>query len=319
MSPKASVIVCTRNRARLLEGCLLSLLADRPSVDWEVIVVDNASTDETASIVTRCRAPEAGIPFDYLVEEQLGLSHARNRGVAAAAGDYLLFTDDDVFVQPGWVDALCAGFSDPAVAAVGGRVLPKWPSRPPRWLAGRHTGLLALTDYGDAPRDLIGDEFPIGANMAIRASVLDGSVTPFDPRLGHHGSKYFAFEELDLFLELREAGRLVYRPDAVVLHRILPHRMTWQGMRRASVDNGFGSRRAERLRGAAPIALRASVPGLGRAYVSALEQSRRNGGRDDVDPEAAGEEFRRWWVLGRWIEIVFGDSRLGGWLLARVV
>jgi glycosyltransferase involved in cell wall biosynthesis len=314
----ASVIVCTRNRADLLEGCLSSLLAEWPSVEWEVVVVDNASTDETASVVARCREQAAGTRLEYLVEERLGLSHARNRGVATAKGDYLLFTDDDVLVQPGWVDALCAGFSRPEVTAVAGRVLPKWPTPPPRWLAGRHTGLLALTDFGDDARDLTEDEVPVGANMAIRASALSGSGDPFDPRLGHQGNTYFAYEEHELFLRLRHAGRLAYRPDAAVLHQIMPERMTWTGMRRAAVQNGFGSRRAERLRGVPPVGLRMSVPALMRTYATALRQSRRNGGRDEVDSEAAFEELRSYWSLGRWIEVVFGGSRLGGWLVLRV-
>src|SRR5438477_8864136 len=113
----ASVIVSTRNRAELLRGCLESLLAERPAIGWEVIVVDNASTDETAATVERCHELADGIRLEYLVEERLGLSHARNRGVAEARGEYLLFTDDDVLVQSGWVNALCAGFSAGDVVA----------------------------------------------------------------------------------------------------------------------------------------------------------------------------------------------------------
>ena len=315
----ASVIVSTRNRAQLLRGCLESLLAERPAIAWEVIVVDNASTDETAATVERCRELAGGVRFEYLVEERLGLSHARNRGVADARGEYLLFTDDDVLVQPGWVDALCAGFAQDDVAAVAGCVRPQWPSPPPRWLAGRHAGVLALTDFGDDARDLTEDEVPVGANMAIRASALGGSAQPFDPRLGHQGSTYFAYEEFELFGELRAGGgRFAYRPDAVVRHRILPERMTWEGMRRASIHNGFGSRRAERLGGAAPIALRISLPSLVRTYLSASRHRRQNGGRDEVEPQAAWEELRRYWDLGRWIEVLFGRSRLGGWLIGRL-
>jgi GT2 family glycosyltransferase len=258
--------------------------------------------------VARCIEQAGGVRVNHLVEERLGLSHARNRGVAAAEGDYLLFTDDDVLVQPGWVDALCGAFAEEDVAAVAGRVAPKWPHTPPRWLAGRHAGVLALTDFGEEPRDLVGREHPVGASMAIRASLLEGIAAPFDPRLGHSGSTYFAYEEFELFLQLRKAGRFTYRPDAVVLHRILPERMTWEGMRRATIHNGFGSRRAERLRGDPRLPLRRSVPWLLRAYASMLRQARRNGGRDDVEPEAAEGELRRWWSLGRWIAEVFGES-----------
>ena len=319
MPRAASVIVSTRNRAQLLRGCLESLLADRPARDWELILVDNGSTDDTASVVERCRARAEDVPLRYVVEERLGLSHARNRGVAEAEGDYLLFTDDDVLVQPGWVDALCDGFEDDGVAAVAGRVAPKWPGSPPRWISGRHAGLLALTDFGDAPRELAGDEHPVGASMALRAALVRPMAAPFDPRLGHSGATYFAHEELELFRQLRGGGgRFAYRPDAVVLHRIPEERITWDAMRRAALQNGFGLRRAERLRGAPPVPLRLSVPSLVRTYAAALRCSRQNGGRDDVDPQAAADELRRYWELGRWVEVLLGRSRAGSWLVQRL-
>jgi glycosyltransferase involved in cell wall biosynthesis len=315
MAPVASIIVCTRNRAQLLEPTLLSLLAERPSVGWELIVVDNASTDETAAVCMRCRDHIPDIRFEYLVEERLGLSHARNKGIAAAVGEYLLFTDDDVLVQSGWIDSLCVGFDEPNVLAVAGRILPHWPSAPPRWLAGRQSLLLALTDFGDHPRDLLDEDVPVGANMAIRASTLEGKAAPFDPRLGNQGADRFAYEEFELFLELRRRGRLVYRPDAVVLHRIAPDRMTWKSMRRESLHNGFGSRQAERFRGRPTPSRRASLRDLALAYTRAKRHSRRNGGRQDVDPESAFKELGQYWNLGRWIEVVFGSSRLGRWLV----
>jgi len=316
--PTASVIVCTRNRAALLEGCLESLLAQVPSVEWQVIVVDNASTDETPTVVDRCRARGDGVRVDYVVEGRLGLSHARNRGIAVAEGSYLLLTDDDVLVEPGWVDGLCRGFFADDVAAVAGRVLPQWPMPPPRWLAGRHANVLAITQLGEDPRDLSDEEVPMGANMAIRASLVEGVGEPFDTRLGHRGDQFFAYEEVELFRWLRERGRLTYRPDAVVLHRIDPERMTWRGMRRAAVQNGFGSRRAERLRGPGHVPLRVAAPALARAYATARRLSRRNGGRDEVGPEAAFDELRAYWELGRLIEAVFGGSRLGASLVTRV-
>jgi glycosyltransferase involved in cell wall biosynthesis len=314
----ASVVVCTRNRAHLLEGSLMSLLGQTSSVEWQLILVDNGSTDETSAVVERCRSSVPGVELSHIVEMRPGLSHARNRGIAAAEGEYLLFTDDDVVVDPRWVDELCAGFSSNEVVAVGGRVLPSWPAPPPRWLAGPLTGLLAITHLGEEPRDLTDDEVPMGANMAIRASALDRREALFDPRLGHRGNTFFAHEELELFRALHAHGRLVYRPTAVVHHRISPDRMTWEGMRRAATQNGFGARRADRLGGAAGVPLRNSISALGRSYLEARRQSRRNGARENVSPEAAFEEVRAYWALGRWIEVVFGAHRFAEWLVTRV-
>jgi glycosyltransferase involved in cell wall biosynthesis len=314
----ASVIVCTRNRADELEGALESLLADRPATDWELIVVDNASTDATASVVAGARERADGVRVESLVEVNLGLSHARNRGIAAARGELLLFTDDDVIVEAGWVDAMCAGFAEPDVVGVAGWVAPQWPVPPPRWLSGRQTGLLALTDFGDGPRDLRDDEVPVGASMATRATAVAGTNEPFDPRLGNRGGGRFAYEEHDLFTRVRRAGRLVYRPDARVLHRIAAERMTWQDMRRASLHNGYGSRLAERLRGEPAPSRRESAVELVKLYAAAKRATRRNGGREDVDPDAAFEEVRRYWELGRRIEVVFAESEAGLRLLGRV-
>ena len=318
-APGASIIVCTRNRAELLEGSLRSLLAQRPATDCELVVVDNASTDATADVIERCAQLESTLRLRHVTETRLGLSNARNRGTREAAGDLLLYTDDDVLVEPGWVDSMCAGFADADVVAVAGRVVPEWPQPPPRWIEGRHAGILALTQFGDEPRDLAADEVPVGASMGIRRAALAGSVEPFDARLGHSGGTYYAYEEHALFLDLHARGRLVYRPDAVVHHRILPVRRTWEGMRRAVIDNGYGSRRAERLRGEPAVPRGAAARKFASSYAAARRASRRNGGRDDVDPDAAFEEFAGWWELGRATHGLFGESRVGRWLLARFV
>jgi glucosyl-dolichyl phosphate glucuronosyltransferase len=316
--PQASVIVCTRNRAQSLEGSLARMIRQQPALAWELIVVDNASTDATATVVASIAEKATNVPVRHLLEEQMGLSHARNRGVAEARGAYLLFTDDDVLVEPGWVDALCAGFAEHDVAGIAGKVVPNWLSPPPRWLAGRTLGLLAITDFGDEPRDLGEHEVPVGASMAIRASLLDPAVPPFDPELGHRGTTYFAYEEYDLLLSLRQQGRLVYRPDAVALHQINPERTTWPGMRRASLHNGYGSRLAERRRGAGRIPLRTSLPALARAYVAMRRHTRRNAARDDLEPDVAFEELVSYWELGRSIETTFGASPLGTSLIGRL-
>ncbi|HEX8742415.1 MAG TPA: glycosyltransferase family 2 protein [Thermoleophilaceae bacterium] len=318
-APLASVIVCTRNRADYLEGALDSILADSPGVGWELIVVDNASTDGTRAVVEARQAEAKDVPVEYALEERLGHSHARNRGIADARGELIVFTDDDVIVEAGWLDALCAGFTEPDVMAAGGKIVPRWPSAPPGWMSARLSGVLAVTDYGEEARDLTGDEYPVGANMAIRRSALGDAASAFDTRLGHRGGGYFGFDEHELFAALRERGRLVYRPDAVVHHRILPDRMTWEGMRRASLHNGYGSMRADRLREGTRVPLRSAVPEATRALFQALRRRRRNGGRDDVDPEAAFDEFHAYWVVGRWIEILFGESAAARWLLSRLV
>lgn len=147
----ASVIVCTRNRAPLLRRCLQSLAADPTVRRFEVIVVDNGSTDETAQVVREASAGH--LEIHYLFEEVAGLSVARNTAMGAARGEVLIFTDDDVTVVPGWAGALAAAFVDPAVGAAGGRIVPEWIIAPPEWMLGALAAPATLADYGSEPHD----------------------------------------------------------------------------------------------------------------------------------------------------------------------
>ena len=98
----ASIIVCTYNRSELLAATLKSILADPSAVDRELLVVDNASTDATAAAVSAAAATSGGTEVRYLVQPLRGKSNALNLGIREAHGRYLLFTDDDVLVEPGW-------------------------------------------------------------------------------------------------------------------------------------------------------------------------------------------------------------------------
>lgn len=172
-SPELSVVLCTFNRGALLANALDALVSQRDAPAYEVVVVDNNSTDDTRDVIASFE--RNGI-VRYVFEPAQGLSIARNRGVAAARADLLAFTDDDVRVAPTWIRSIVRTFDEhPDVDLVGGKVEPLWEADPPPWLS--HTGLapLALVDYGDRafriapskPRCLI------GANMAVRRAAFD--------------------------------------------------------------------------------------------------------------------------------------------------
>ncbi len=223
--PHATVIVATRDRVEKLHRCLQSLLElDYPRFD--IVVVDNApSSDETRRMVEERYGDEPRMR--YLREDMPGLARAHNRGIAAAEGSILAFVDDDVVADKRWLSHIVAGFGDPAVGCVTGRIVPMALETPTqRWLesyAGFSKGVERRTFdlNGHRPDDALfpytAGQFGSGANMAFRADLLE-SMDGFDPALGA-GSGAYGGDDLAAFFEVVTRGhRLVYEPAALVHH-----------------------------------------------------------------------------------------------------
>lgn len=305
MNPRASIIVATRNNARLLSDALASIVADSSRVERELIVVDNASTDETVEVALRA-SQAAPFAIRLVHEPTLGHSAARNAGVAAARGDILLFTDDDVIVEDGWADALVTAFDDDDVVAASGRTLALWPVPPPEWLNGPHRARLALFDFGQDDRDLEPGEAPAGANMAFRTAVLRRFDPPFTVRLGNHGDRRFAFEETYLVDHVRRIGRLVYVADAIVHHRIRSERMDLGWMRATYFDQGIARLRIEQLSGGAqPPDLARRIVRAWRACFGLWRTCRANDRGSRIGPET-WDELRHFEWAGRHVELLLG-------------
>jgi glycosyltransferase involved in cell wall biosynthesis len=198
-------VLCTYNRSTLLASALTALVRQTHAPPYEVVVVDNNSTDDTREVVARFGA--TGI-VRYAAEPLQGLSHARNRGIATANGDILAFTDDDVRVSPDWVESIARTLAEhPDVDMVGGRVEPEWEAEPPAWLPEVGHAPLALLDYGAMPFRIARTEprCLIGANMAIRRRVLE-RVDGFAPRLQRVRDGIGSTEDHDFQTRLLESG-----------------------------------------------------------------------------------------------------------------
>lgn len=220
-----TVAICTYNRAARLRTALRALVAQRdPATPFEIIVVDNNSTDETAPVVH-----SYGERVRYVFERRQGLSHARNAAIDAATGDTVAFIDDDVEVTPGWTGVLVQAFaSHPGVDCVGGRVLPRFQAPPPSWLTRAHWAPLALQDHGEMPLtfDLVRPTCLIGANVAFRRSVF-ARIGLFSPAVQRVRDGIGSTEDHELLLRLYAAGgRALYVPDLVVTADIAPERLT---------------------------------------------------------------------------------------------
>jgi glycosyltransferase involved in cell wall biosynthesis len=233
----ASVIVCTHDRAPLLARCIDSIAVQRRSTNTvEIIVVDNASTDDTATIARGLERRVAGLRYAY--EPRLGLSRARNLGIRMAAGELLMFIDDDATVQDGWLDAMLAAYQEQRVAGVAGRIRLDATQPRPAWFVPEVEELFSGLDLGDERRLLAPREWPFGTNMSVRRDVaLELGGFPED--LGRVGSCLLSSEETAFFEQLARRGlRIAYAPGAVVVHALPRDRLTIRYLTRRAFAQG---------------------------------------------------------------------------------
>lgn len=236
-----TVAICTYNRSHLLAQTLDSILAVPvpPSVEVEVLVVDNNSTDGTSEVLARYAATGR---IQSVVEPRQGLSHARNTALNAAKGDLIAWIDDDVRVGHQWLTALVrAAHEMPQAGGFGGLITPWFVQAPDPDLVYAFPELargFCGLDLGSVTRLLHHDEYVWGANMAFRRQQI-GAVR-FDPDYGVSGMANRGGGEEVLFIDaLRGAGvQLAWVPDMCVQHYVSPHRMTLEYLREYTIELG---------------------------------------------------------------------------------
>jgi glucosyl-dolichyl phosphate glucuronosyltransferase len=241
--PDVSVIIGTYNRCEVLRGALESLMnQESGGTEYEVIVVDNNSTDETRSMVENLREQFGLHNLIYCFERTQGVSHARNRGITAARGRLIAFTDDDIRPAPNWIASITKGFEKfPTVDCVGGKVLPPPTTEFPAWLTSKHWTPLALLDMGDEPIDLDVRNGPglVAANMAVRASVFT-DVGTFQPQLQRVRDSIGSMEDTEWLVRISAANkRIMYLPEAVVYAHVLEERLSKDYHRRWYRGHGY--------------------------------------------------------------------------------
>lgn len=251
----ATVLIATYNRAAFLDRTLQSIrdLRVAPGRRWEVIVVDNNSRDATREIVER-QARDFPVRLRYLFESRQGRSSALNAGVAAADGAIVAMTDDDVRVEPQWLDAACDALGGEAgsVAYAGGPVRPMWEVPPPAWLdlsRGDLWGTIAIQDHG--ARAFVYEEqrkVPLGANLAVRRQVFDVAGL-FRADLGRTSGRLLLGQEVpELLMRVRAAGFSgLYVPAMQVHHHIPAARLTRRYFRRWWFGKGVSRAALDRM------------------------------------------------------------------------
>jgi glycosyltransferase involved in cell wall biosynthesis len=234
--PKISAIICTHNREKYLGAAIDSLLAqDFP--DYEIIVVDNASSDRTREIV------QTRPSVKYVYEPVTGLSVARNTGATSATSQILAYLDDDAVASPNWLTVLYTAYqSNEKLAIAGGKVTLIWPEGilPPAWLSDDLAGNLGAYNLGDKIVYIDRPGLtPRGLNYSIRRKFLT-EIGGFDINLGRVGKKLLSNEELLMTEQALNRGwQVAYIPEALVQHNVSPERVNpqwffsrgwWQGI-----------------------------------------------------------------------------------------
>lgn len=217
-----SVALCTHNHADRLERTLIDLgnLAT-PKRSWEIIVVDNASSDDTPQLLSKPEWHPPGIPVRVVREMRLGLSNARNRALSEARGEYLLFVDDDETPDPNWLLAYESDILAYKPDALGGRIEVTFEhGERPSWLQDELLGFLGQLDHGDGCW-LTDDATPFyGGNFAVRKDIFS-DVGEFDAALGRKGRINAGGEDTEFYRRLISSDYSVrWVPGAIIFHRI---------------------------------------------------------------------------------------------------
>ncbi|WP_414660735.1 glycosyltransferase family 2 protein [Horticoccus sp. 23ND18S-11] len=232
---KVTVAIPTYNRADFLRQTLAGIVAQQfPRDHFEIIVIDNNSTDHTRAVVAEFASAQPAPR--YVQETKQGLDYARNRAIAEARGAILVFGDDDILVQPDWLAQMTVPLlADPArrIGAVGGEVIPVFPDGLPDWVREWHAPLAFRPDLGP----LESRHSPMGANLAFPLWVFE-QLGPFHTALDRAAGNYFSGGDSEMIRRVRAAGLDVwFSPGAAVKHQMPASRTTFRYARRHAFDS----------------------------------------------------------------------------------
>lgn len=242
---KISVVICTYNRAAYIKDAMDSLYGQTlPHEHFEVIVVNNNSTDGTQQVCESFIATHSDAQFYYFNEPRQGASFARNTGAAAARSPLLCFMDDDAVADPDYLERIVTFFeTHPDAGGLGGRIIPKYIPSEPVWMSHYVSSLVGHFHYSDEVSEFAPTKYPLESNMIIRKKDFD-AINGFNAALpGVVGTLRIGGEGKDFFLRLKQLGRTVYYDPAIrVQHVVETAKLTREYMYRVASGIGRGER-----------------------------------------------------------------------------
>lgn len=219
-----SIVICTYNRASILKDTLSSFLeCNRTDIDYELLVIDNNSSDSTKEVVKPFTEKFSTIKYHF--ESKQGLSEARNLGISLSLGDIIAFVDDDVYFEPSWLIEVMRIFQDyPEASCMGGKSIPQFESGKPEWIENEFFGYYGSTNSGDVTKWMLYPEHPFGLNMAFKCNVFH-RIGLFNENLGRKKKNLLSGEESEFFFRVQQANlKVIYNPRALLYHRISSER-----------------------------------------------------------------------------------------------
>jgi len=232
-----SIVISTYNRQALLLSTIESVL-EQDFEYYEIIVVDNACSEDTKKIVESFKTNRYRRSIRYICEPNIGLHNARHAGAKAAKGNILLYIDDDVVADKNLLREIMVMYSDSAVGCVGGKILPKWEVTPPGWIGKFPKWYLSILDDEDGPKEV---QWIYGCNFSIRRDLLFelGGFNPDafgDPKMWW----YRGDGEIGLLRKVHMMGKkVIYNPHALVWHFIPKIRLTVDYFRERAFKSGI--------------------------------------------------------------------------------
>lgn len=251
-SLQISVVICTYNRAQYLQDALESLYQQTLSKDqYEVIVVDNNSIDQTKEICETYIAAHRNAQFYYYMETKQGASFARNTGAATAKSPLLCFMDDDAIADSDYLEKILQFFEQHLDAGgLGGRIIPRYIPEEPVWMSHYVSSLVGHFHYSENVSIFAPNKYPLESNMIIRKADFD-TIRGFNTALpGVMGTLRIGGEGKDFFFRLKALGRTIYYdPSIRVQHVVETAKLTREYMYRVASGIGRGERVRTRQKG----------------------------------------------------------------------
>ena len=240
-----SIVICSYNRASYISGALDSLYHQSAGLDnFEAIIVDNNSTDNTADVFKQWRSSHANGSFTYLTEPKQGASFARNTGANSAKGQWLCFMDDDAIANEVYVENIIKHIkTTPEAIGFGGRIIPKYIPSEPEWMSYYVSSLVGNFDYAPTACAFENGKYPLESNMIVKKDIYD-SIGGFNTQLpGVVGTLRIGGEGKELFYKLLAQGHTIYYDPAICVHHVVEvKKLTPEYMYRVASGIGRGEK-----------------------------------------------------------------------------